>query len=308
LRSKGFRFAEYRYFYEVANCRSMRKAATILHVSPSALSRQIRKIEDLLGSEILERGRSGVRLTICGQYLLQHIRETFANEERLLAKIDEVNGLRRGHVRIACGDGFLPDLLGEAFEQFARQYPGITFEIKLGGRDYIANSVMEEEAELGLIFYPPADQRFSTLARSRQPLHVITSPQHVLAKRKVISLRTVGEHPLALLVGSHGVRQAIDAEAHKSRIKLEPRFTCNSITALRSFAERFGAVSILPTFATLPELAARRLVAIPLAEATLKSTEAHLFAKRTRPLTLPASELARSLAAGMQALGAAKQS
>src|SRR5437763_4836937 len=105
--AKGFRFPEYRYFYELANSRSMRKAADVLHVSPSALSRQIRKIEDLLGSQLVERGSSGIRLTTSGEYVLQHIKDSFANEERLLAKINEIAGLRRGRVRVACGDGFL---------------------------------------------------------------------------------------------------------------------------------------------------------------------------------------------------------
>ncbi len=110
--AKGFRFAEYRYFYEVANSRSVRKAAEVLHVSPLALSRQIKKIEDSLGAQVIERSRDGIRLTTAGELLLRHIRESFSNEERLLAQVDEISGLRRGRVRIACGDGFLPDLLG----------------------------------------------------------------------------------------------------------------------------------------------------------------------------------------------------
>jgi len=128
------------------------------------------------------------------------------------------------------------------------------------------------------------------------------SRAHALAKRKVIPLTTVRDFPIALLVTAHGVRQAIDVEARKSRIKLEPRFTCNSITALRAFAERFDVLTILPRFTAIPELTAGRLVAVPLAEPFFRSTEAILFAKRTRPLTLPATELARSLMTGMQAL------
>jgi DNA-binding transcriptional LysR family regulator len=303
--AKGFRFPEYRYFYEVANSRSMRKAADVLHISPSALSRQIRKIEYLLGSQLIERGRSGIRLTISGEYALQHIKESFAAEERLLAKLNEIAGLRLGHVRVACGDGFLPDLLGDSFERFARKHPGITFEIKSTSRDYIIKSVIEEEAELGFIFYPQPDQRLRTLAHSRQPLHVVMSPNHALARKKLLSLQEVSAFPLALLVPSHGVRQAIDVEARRARVELRARFTCNSITALRAFAERFDVLTILPKFAAIPELTTGRLVAVPLSGKFFNSTEANLFAKRTRDLTLPTKELARVLIEGMQALSSA---
>jgi len=280
----------------------MRKAADVIHVSPSALSRQIKKIEDLLGSKLIERGRSGIRLTTSGEYVLEHIRESFANEERLLAKLNEVAGLKRGHVRVACGDGFLPDLLGESFERFARKHPGITFEIKSTSRDYIIKSVIDEEAELGFVFFPQHDARLQTLARSRQPLHVVMSPRHVLARRKFLTLKNVGTFPLAVLVPSHGVRQAIDLEARRSRVELQARFTCNSITALRALAERFEVLTILPKFTAPAELSTGRLVAVPLSGKFFNSTEAILFTKRTRELALPAKELARVLMEGMQAL------
>jgi len=300
--AKGFRFPEHRYFYELANSRSIRKAADVLHVSPSALSRQIRKIEGLLGSQLIERGRSGIRLTISGEYRLEHIRESFANEERLLAKFNEVAGLRRGHVRVACGDGFLPDLLGDSFERFARKHPGITFEIKSTSRDFIIKSVIEEEAELGFVFYLQLDERLRTLAHSRQPLHVVMSPRHVLARKRVLSLKEVSGFPFALLVPSHGVRQAIDVEARRARVELRARFTCNSITALRALAERFDVLTILPRFTAIQELSTGRLVSVPLSGKFFHSTEANLFAKRTRDLPLPTRELAQVLIEGMRAL------
>jgi DNA-binding transcriptional LysR family regulator len=299
---KGFRFPEHRYFFELATSRSLRKAAEALHISPSALSRQIRRIEDLLGAQVIERGTTGIRLTTAGEYLFQHIKDSYASEERLLAKLDEISGMDRGHIRIACGDGFLPDLLGESFEAFSRKHPGISFEIKLAGRDFIIRSVVEEEADVGFIFFPPPDQRLVTIARSRQPLHAVMSPAHQLARKRTLSLRSVSEHPLALLVPAHGVRQAIDVEARKARIKLEPRFVCNSVTALRVFAERYGALTLLPKFAALPELKSGRLVFVPLTEPFFRTTEAVLFAKRSRELTLPVTEFARALASGMNSL------
>lgn len=304
--AKGFRFAEYRYFYEVANSRSMRKAAEALHVSPSALSRQIKKIEELLGSQVIERGGEGIRLTTSGELLLQHVRQSFSNEERLIAQLDEISGLRRGRVRIACGDSFASDLLSIPLEGFARKYPGITFNIMVVGTDGIVKMIVEEEAELGMILYPPTDERISTLTRCCQPLHAIMSPRHVLAKNKNVSLRQVNKYPLALPSYAHGVRQVTSIVAHEEKIQLAPRFSCNSILVLKTFAERYDAITILPKFAAMPELAAGRLSAVPLSEDRFRTTEVELIAKHARELPLASVELARVLAAGMCAFAKAK--
>lgn len=64
---RGLLPPEYRYFYEVANSGSIRKAAELLHISPSALSRQIQRTEDTLGTPLIERRKTGVQLTAAGE-------------------------------------------------------------------------------------------------------------------------------------------------------------------------------------------------------------------------------------------------
>lgn len=303
--TRGLRFSEYRSFYELANSRSMRKAADALHIAPSALSRQIKKIEELLGESILERGKSGVRLTIAGELLLQHIKESFASEERLRTKLAEVKGLRRGRIVVACGEGFLPDVLGSTLERFARTYPGITLNVVVTGTDGILKAVIEEEAELGIAFCPPADERILTIASCRQPLYAIVPPRHQLCARASITLAELAEHSLALHPSTHGVRQIIDSVARESRIRVLPRFTANSTIALKSFAERFGAATVLRRVAAMPEITDGALVAIPLKEKSFLNTEVELITRRDRDLTLAAAELSRVLTAGMLAFGAA---
>src|SRR6185436_5915960 len=103
---RGLLPPEYRYFYEVANSGSIRKAAELLHVSPSALSRQIQRTEEALGTPLIVRRKTGVQLTAAGEMLLQHVRETVTSEEQLRVELANLAGLRRGHVRMACGEGF----------------------------------------------------------------------------------------------------------------------------------------------------------------------------------------------------------
>ena len=152
-----------------------------------------------------------------------------------------------------------------------------------------------------MMLAPPADSRFLVLSKQAQPLLAVVSPRHVLAQRKSLTLAEAGEHPLALLSPSHGIRQVISAVARDLGISLRPRFLANSIQATKTFAERYDAVTILPRFTVISEVAAQRLVSIPLREDGLTNTEVGLIAKNGRELPRAATELSRALETGMQA-------
>ena len=298
---RGLLPAEYRYFYEVANFRSIRKAAERLHISPSALSRQIRRTEDTLGTPLIERRKTGIQLTAAGELLMQHVRETSASEERLRVELANLAGLRRGHVRIVCSDGFLPDLFGKPLQTFAQNYPGVSFEVAvIGGSDNIAQAIVQEDAEIGWLFQARTDARLVVIHRCIQPLHAIVAQGHPLATRRSVTLKQVSNHPLALQPSSHGIRQLVAGIARKVGVSMTPRFTCSSTFALKTCAEHYGAVAILPCFAVAPELALRRLVAVPLAEAACRNGEVQMITrvgKSSRAVLELASHLAKSMAA-----------
>ncbi|QEO27383.1 LysR family transcriptional regulator [Xanthomonas translucens pv. undulosa] len=93
-----------RYFMEVAHWCSIRRAAEALHVSASAIDRQILKAEQALGVQLFERLPSGLRLTRAGELLLVDVRRWEKSFQRTLEQLDELKGLRRGHVEIAMID------------------------------------------------------------------------------------------------------------------------------------------------------------------------------------------------------------
>ena len=78
-----------RYFEAVAEEGSIRRASERLHISPSAVDRQILKLEDHLGTPLFERRPNGMRLTDAGQLVLNHARTTLHDFARLRGDIDD---------------------------------------------------------------------------------------------------------------------------------------------------------------------------------------------------------------------------
>jgi DNA-binding transcriptional LysR family regulator len=93
-----------RYFAAIAELGSIRKAAEALHVSASAIDRQVLQAEKTIGAPLFERFHGGLRPTAAGEIFIGLIRRWQQEYQHALAQVDELQGLKRGHVEIAVID------------------------------------------------------------------------------------------------------------------------------------------------------------------------------------------------------------
>jgi len=112
-----------RYVDEVARAGSIRKAAARLNVTASAVNRRIIDLEEELGAQLLERKPRGVRLTAAGELFIRYIRQQGADVERMKSHIEDLKGLRRGAVRIACSQAVAFEFLPRAIGPIGRAIP-----------------------------------------------------------------------------------------------------------------------------------------------------------------------------------------
>jgi DNA-binding transcriptional LysR family regulator len=104
-------FTAFRYFNEVAHSKAIRRAADRLHVTPSAVSRQISLLEHQLGAPLLERTKNGVELTAAGVILERYTRTLFRDLERVREGINAFRSLDQGEVKIHAMEGVLSNFL-----------------------------------------------------------------------------------------------------------------------------------------------------------------------------------------------------
>ena len=143
-----------RYFEEVAVQGSVRRAAERLHIAPSAVTRQVKAFEELLGVPLFERLPRGVRLTSAGELMLASVRRLQREFDAALSQVDALKGLRRGKVRIGVlqtlSERSIPALIGEV----RKAYPGISFTVHAGNSGDIAARIAEGELDIGLCWTP----------------------------------------------------------------------------------------------------------------------------------------------------------
>ncbi|VVE39351.1 LysR family transcriptional regulator [Pandoraea horticolens] len=295
------------YLFEAVQCGTVRAAADRLDIAPSAVSRQIALLEAELALPLIERHKRGVHLTQAGRLLMEYYREQRAHQEDLLAKLQEVRGLRRGHIRLAVGEGFVSDLMGAPLQYFCKRYPGITLTLDLAGTNEVMRRVAEDDADIGLVYNPPAEPKIVSRAQMRQPVHAIVAPDSPLVEQVdeagALRLDALYDVPLALMHGAYGTRQLMELAEQSEKHRLTPTVTTNSISVLKHFVRAGLGATFLPAFAVSQEIEAGLLRALPVDHPILNRAEAHLVTRAGRRLSGAANRLLTHLASKMEAFG-----
>jgi DNA-binding transcriptional LysR family regulator len=138
------------YFAAVARHRHFTRAADELYVTQSALSQQVRRLEEELGLALLLRTSRGVELTPAGADLLARAESILAEVERARTDMDEHAGVSRGLVRVAATTGdalWLP----RALATFHAEHPGIRIGLRQGSTGEVVELVRKGAADLAVI-------------------------------------------------------------------------------------------------------------------------------------------------------------
>lgn len=278
--------AQLRYFLEVARAGSIRAAAERLHVAPSAVSRHIRRLEDELGARLLERRARGVVLTDAGAVYARYALDSTHAFQRLQSELEMLRGLQRGHVGIAAVEGVIADLLARAVARFRRQFDGVTFSITALGTDEVSRAVREGDTDIGLAFYAEPHDNLRFIERSPDPVCAVLAADHPFAGRESLHLTDVLDKPLAIPVGTFGIRHMIDTECRNLHRQIVPVLETNSIETMRGFARDGAGITFLTRISIWRDLVAGRLAAVPLADASFRKATNDLIVLAGRDLPL----------------------
>jgi DNA-binding transcriptional LysR family regulator len=291
-----------RYLIEIARLGSIRRASAALNVASSAINRQVLRLEQELGVRIFDRLPSGMQLTPAGELLMQHVRGTLQNFDRLLADMDGLQGIRSGHVTLAAVDSLLVSLVPRALEEVSRRYPVVTFSALGAAPAAVLTSVAAGEVEIGLSFVVPTSLPVQLVATAPAPLGCVMAPDHPLAKHPGLTFADLEPYPLTFQ--SDLLPAATDAQDEFAtfRNRATARFTSNSIEFQRAMLPSGLAVACLTRLGFQRELASGALVWVPLETPRMQQLQIGLFLPQRRTLSPAAAPVVSVLTRQFQEL------
>lgn len=297
-----------KYFAAVAKAGTIRKASEELHVATSALSRQIQKLEDELGTPLFERLPSGLRLTRAGEIVLRHARDTLHQFDIMRSDLGDLRGKKTGRVHIACLDSLAIQFLPERVMTFHRLHPAVDFRIRNDNYSNIFGYVADGDVDIGITFDLARPEDIRLVAGVPMPLMAIVARDHPLARQKSVTLQECAQFKLLLQLDNEVMSSMIAIELAALDRAGRTLVATNNQMMLKPLILAGTGVAFFTPIGLMRELKAGEVVALPIAGSRLQSLEIGIVVPRNRPLTGATEAVVDFLAAELRKFAAEIQS
>lgn len=240
--------------------RNLTTAARQLGLTPSAVSKQVARLEQALGARLLERTTRRVRPTPAGLELAERARPLFQ-------ALDEVGDVVRaqqtapsGRVRITAARAFAHLCLLPLLARLARAQRELEFEVLLDARrlDFV-----EDDVDLAVREGALRDSSLTARRLGTAAVVLCAAPAYLGARGAPRRLADLERHALLALPASNaGTDLTRLRDRDGSRLRLTPRFRVNDVLALRALAEHGAGIAALPDYVAAPALASGALTRV----------------------------------------------
>ena len=254
-------------FLALADCRHFGHAAQRCHVSQSAFSVMIQKLEAAAGARLFERDTRNVTLTPEGELFVEVARQLMQDIEAAFADMSDYVARRRGRVAVAAlpslAAGWLPPVLAE----YRRRHPGVTVSLHDAISDRCLDLLRQGKVDIALTAPGPNLLEFDTRALCSDPFYLVCRRDHALARRRRIGIEQLAGCELIHLARSTSVRQHLEAALPAGSV-LNSGLEVEHLATVAGLIQSGLGVSVVPEL-TLFQFRLPGLVAIPLDAPTL---------------------------------------
>lgn len=234
---------KYMAFIKTVEYGSFTKAAEALSYSQSGISRMIHDLEKEWKLSLLERDRSGVRLTSDGLKLLPYAKNVCNEYQKLQMQVDELNGLESGLIRIGTFSSVATHWLPNIIKAFQKDFPDIEYELLLGDYREIEEWIVDGRVDFGFLRLPTRPD-LETLILEQDKLLAILPENHPMAECDRFPVTALCEEPFILL--EKGANAEISEIFERNHLIPKIHFTTWDDYAIMSMVESGLGISILP--------------------------------------------------------------
>ena len=242
-------FYTIRYVLAVAEHENFSLAAQACHVSQSALSQQVSRLEKELGVPLFARSSRGASLTEAGHAFIRRAQEIIQRSDALQAEMSLYAGLRRGTLNLGIITSLQCIDFGRLLSAFCGSYPDISVNILQAGTYRLLEWLVERKIDVAFLNRPtlgiPAGLEFVKLGEDMYSLAV--SALHPLANREQVSLKELSGERFIFHQAGQVAAELCLAACQKS--EFEPNIVCRSANPTTSLYMVQGGlgVALLPS-------------------------------------------------------------
>src|SRR5262249_31496461 len=178
-------------FCDVVETKSFSTAASQNFVTQSAVSQQIRMLEERYGRQLLERTRGNVQLTPGGEILYQVSKDIVQRYHDMEARLQALTSVVAGTVRVATVHSIGLYELSTPLKRYLKAYPQVHLHLEYSRSNKIYEDALKGNIDLGVVAYPTRRPQITLIPFREDRLVLVCPPHHPLARHRQASLRTL---------------------------------------------------------------------------------------------------------------------
>jgi DNA-binding transcriptional LysR family regulator len=253
-------------FCDVVETGSFSQAARLNHVTQSAVSQQIRALEDRYAQKLLTRRAREATPTPAGERLYRGCREVLARFADLELEIREASGEVLGACTLSTIYSVGLHEMQPYVKQVLQKHPKLNVRLSYRRSAQVYEEVANGVSDLGVVAFPAAQPGLTILPFKEDSLALVLPPGHVLGSRQKVPLRALAGVEFIAFDRDAPTRKAIDRVLRGAGIDLRPTQELDNVETIKQAIELGLGVSILPRAAVTTEVAAGRLEVRPFAD------------------------------------------
>lgn len=255
-------------YCDLVDLQSFSLAAERNFITQSAVSQQIRALEDKFKRKFLERvrGRRDVSLTPAGEVFYNEAKNVLAAYGDLQESLRGIVGKVGGTIKVACtysvGLHEMPSKVGE----FMSKYPTVRIDLEYSRTTKVVRDVQTGSVDLGILAFPEAKRGLTVTPMPNDKLVLICPPDHKLAHRGKIKAKDLNGLNFVVFERDTPTRKAIDRMLRNAGVEVNKAAEFDNIETIKRAVEVGFGVSIVPLPAVVDEQKAGDLAVVNMAE------------------------------------------
>jgi LysR family transcriptional activator of glutamate synthase operon len=238
-----------RYFVTIAETASFTGAAELLHVSQPALSYQIKRLEEKLGTQLFDRRGRRIALTAEGELFLPLAQAVLFRADEAIRVLQEHLGIDVGEISMGCNPTVATYLVPSLLAAFHKDYPRVRVEVVEGGDIELQHMVHTGSIDFAVVTAPGAPHTLDVTPLGSEYLHLVTPPGHRFAEHASIDLGRLAQEDFVLPTNSYNLTAQIIDACRRSGFEPRVAYQAGSIEAVMNFVREGLGVTILPAIA-----------------------------------------------------------
>ena len=228
----------YKIFYVVAKLLNISKAAQELYISQPAVTMNIKKLEDTLGTILFIRNKRGVTLTNEGKVLYEHVKMAMESLKAGENKLEGLKTLENGTIRIGCGVNLAKYFLVNHLEKFHKNYPKISIDIDTSTTSNLLKKLNDGKLDMAVISNDSSSFNEFDIAYSKDISYVFAcNSNYADLVTKKVTLDELNNYPLLLQPQISNARRILDNVAKQRNVILTSSMELSSYSLAIEFAK-----------------------------------------------------------------------